>query len=87
MFIRCSRGSTASFKKFAQDDRIFDHSFKTQRIHYGYLEPYSSFVVVEPNGRIGCLNLGEYQLPNIKDAPELKTIISSTAHLPSALRC
>lgn len=38
-------------KGFEQADRIFKHTFKTQRVHQGYLEPYSSVVMVEPSGR------------------------------------
>jgi carbon-monoxide dehydrogenase large subunit len=39
-------------KGFQQADRVFEHTFKTQRVHQGYLEPYASFVLVEPSGRV-----------------------------------
>jgi CO/xanthine dehydrogenase Mo-binding subunit len=37
---------------FQAADRIFEHTFRTQRVHQGYLEPYSSVVVIDPSGRV-----------------------------------
>ncbi|MGH7826605.1 MAG: xanthine dehydrogenase family protein molybdopterin-binding subunit [Candidatus Binatia bacterium] len=39
-------------KGFQDADRVFEHTFKTQRVHQGYLEPYASVVLVEPSGRV-----------------------------------
>jgi CO/xanthine dehydrogenase Mo-binding subunit len=39
-------------KGFQEADRVFEHTFKTQRVHQGYLEPYASVVMVEPSGRV-----------------------------------
>lgn len=39
-------------KGFQAADRIFEHTFRTQRVHQGYLEAYSSVVVVDPSGRV-----------------------------------
>jgi CO/xanthine dehydrogenase Mo-binding subunit len=39
-------------KGFQEADRVFEHTFKTQRVHQGYLEPYTSIVSVEPSGRV-----------------------------------
>ena len=49
---------------FDRADRIFEHSFRTQRVHQGYLEPYSSLVEVDPAGRVQVwmTNKATYQL-------------------------
>jgi CO/xanthine dehydrogenase Mo-binding subunit len=36
----------------SEADYIFEHTFKTQRVHQGYLEPYASVVSVDPSGRV-----------------------------------
>ena len=39
-------------KGLSEADHIFEHTFRTQRVHQGYLEPYASVVSVEPSGRV-----------------------------------
>lgn len=37
---------------FQEADRVFEHTFKTQRVHQGYLEPYASVVHIDLSGRV-----------------------------------
>lgn len=48
----------------AASDRIFEHTFRTQAHHHGYLEPHSCTVKVEPDGRVNVwsCNKSPYQL-------------------------
>src|SRR5262245_34920829 len=39
-------------KGFAESDRIFESSFRTQLVHQGYIEPYACTVEVDGEGRI-----------------------------------
>jgi CO/xanthine dehydrogenase Mo-binding subunit len=37
---------------FAQADRIYEHTFRTNTVHQGYLEPMACIAQVEPNGKV-----------------------------------
>jgi CO/xanthine dehydrogenase Mo-binding subunit len=37
---------------FSESDRIFEHSFRTQMVHQGYIEPYACAVEIDDQGRI-----------------------------------
>ncbi len=37
---------------FRESDRIFEHTFRTQHVHQGYLEPHAAVVAVEEGGPI-----------------------------------
>ena len=37
---------------FAESDRIFEHTFTTQLVHQGYLEPHACLVDIDPSGRV-----------------------------------
>ena len=37
---------------FAQADRIFEHTFRTQHQHQGYIEPHAAVVYLDPQGRV-----------------------------------
>ena len=39
-------------KGFADSDRIFEHTFRTQLVHQGYIEPYACTVEVDGEGRV-----------------------------------
>jgi CO/xanthine dehydrogenase Mo-binding subunit len=48
----------------AAADRVFEHTFRTQTQHYGYLEPHSCTVAVEPDGivKVWSCNKSPYRL-------------------------
>ncbi len=48
----------------AASDRVFEHTFRTQAHHHGYLEPHSCTVAVEPDGqvKIWSCNKSPYRL-------------------------
>jgi putative selenate reductase molybdopterin-binding subunit len=48
----------------AASDRVFEHTFRTQAQHHGYLEPHSCTVAVEPAGtvKIWSCNKSPYRL-------------------------
>jgi carbon-monoxide dehydrogenase large subunit len=37
---------------FRQADRVFEHTFRTQLAHQGYLEPHAGAVAIDPDGRV-----------------------------------
>ena len=37
---------------FRQADRIFEHTFRTQLAHHGYLEPHAGVVAIDGDGRV-----------------------------------
>ena len=37
---------------FREADRIFEHTFRTQLAHQGYLEPHAGVVAIDPDGRV-----------------------------------
>src|SRR5262245_28997639 len=37
---------------FRQADRIFEHTFRTQLAHHGYLEPHAGVVAIDDDGRV-----------------------------------
>ena len=39
-------------KGFAESDRIFENSFRTQLVHQGYIEPYACTVEIDGEGRV-----------------------------------
>ncbi|MBI2361497.1 MAG: xanthine dehydrogenase family protein molybdopterin-binding subunit [Deltaproteobacteria bacterium] len=49
---------------FQRAYRIFEHTFRTQLTHHGYLEPHASIVRIDPGGRIEvwASNKGPYEL-------------------------
>ena len=48
----------------AASDRVFEHTFRTQAQHHGYLEPHSCTVAVEPDGSVNIwsCNKSPYRL-------------------------
>ena len=48
----------------AAADRVFEHTFRTQTQHHGYLEPHSCTVAVEPDGtvKVWSCNKSPYRL-------------------------
>jgi carbon-monoxide dehydrogenase large subunit len=48
----------------AASDRVFEHTFRTQAQHHGYLEPHSCTVAVAPNGAVNIwsCNKSPYRL-------------------------
>jgi CO/xanthine dehydrogenase Mo-binding subunit len=48
--VRGGKGDIA--RGFAESDRIFENSFRTQLIHQGYIEPYAITVEVDQQGRL-----------------------------------
>src|SRR4029453_18729093 len=48
----------------AVSDRVFEHTFRTQAQHHGYLEPHSCTVAVEPDGtvKVWSCNKSPYRL-------------------------
>ncbi len=48
----------------AASDRVFEHTFRTQAHHQGYIEPHSATVYVDPNGgvQIWSCNKSPYRL-------------------------
>jgi putative selenate reductase molybdopterin-binding subunit len=48
----------------AASDRVFEHTFRTQAQHHGYLEPHSCTVAVEPDGTVNIwsCNKSPYRL-------------------------
>lgn len=49
---------------FKQADRIFEHTFRTQLTHHGYLEPHACVVRIDPAGKveIWASNKAPYEL-------------------------
>lgn len=39
-------------KGFSESDKIFEHTFQTQMVHQGYIEPYACAVEIDSEGRI-----------------------------------
>ncbi len=39
-------------KGFSESDKIFEHTFQTQMVHQGYIEPYACSVEIDAEGRI-----------------------------------
>src|SRR5687767_3749756 len=37
---------------FREADRIFEHSFRTQLAHHGYIEPHAGVVAIDADGRV-----------------------------------
>ena len=37
---------------FAESDKIFEHTFRTQMVHQGYIEPYACTVKIDGEGRV-----------------------------------
>ena len=37
---------------FREADRIFEHTFRTQLAHHGYLEPHAGVVAIDGDGRV-----------------------------------
>ena len=71
-------------KGFAESDRIFENSFRTQLVHQGYIEPYACTVEVDGEGRVAVWvanqayfklrkKLGDY----LEIAPEQITVYPS----------
>jgi CO/xanthine dehydrogenase Mo-binding subunit len=60
----------------ARADRVFEHTFRTQKVHQGYIEPHCCTVAFDPNGivRIWSCNKAPYrmreQLAATFDLPE-----------------
>ncbi len=37
---------------FAESDKVFEHTFRTQMVHQGYIEPYACTVEIDGEGRV-----------------------------------
>ncbi len=47
------RGGKGDIQRgFAESDRIFENTFRTQLVHQGYIEPYACTVAVDGEGRV-----------------------------------
>ena len=65
----------------AAADRVFEHTFRTQTQHHGYLEPHSCTVAVEPDGtvKVWSCNKSPYRLrlrsPSFNNLSVLPSIV------------
>src|SRR4029450_33483 len=69
----------------AASDRVFEHTFRTQAQHHGYLEPHSCTVAVEPDGqvKIWSCNKSPYRLREQLSAAFDIPVERFTLHTPA----
>jgi putative selenate reductase molybdopterin-binding subunit len=69
----------------AASDRVFEHTFRTQAQHHGYLEPHSCTVAVEPDGTINIwsCNKSPYRLREQLSATFGIGVENFTLHTPA----
>jgi CO/xanthine dehydrogenase Mo-binding subunit len=69
----------------AASDRVFEHTFRTQAQHHGYLEPHSCTVGVEPDGhvKIWSCNKSPYRLREQLSAAFGIPVRNFTLHTPA----
>ncbi len=69
----------------AASDRVFEHTFRTQAHHHGYLEPHSCTVAVEPDGhvKIWSCNKSPYRLREQLSAAFGIPVEHFTLHTPA----
>ena len=69
----------------AAADRVFEHTFRTQAQHHGYLEPHSCTVMVDADGRISVwsCNKSPYRLREQLNAAFGIPIEQITLHTPA----
>src|SRR5438552_12369537 len=48
----CCARKRAMSKAFNESDKVFEHTFQTQMVHQGYIEPYACSVEIDGEGRI-----------------------------------
>jgi len=48
--LRAAKGSID--QGFAESDRVFEHTFRTQMVHQGYIEPYACMVEIDSAGQV-----------------------------------
>jgi CO/xanthine dehydrogenase Mo-binding subunit len=48
--LRAGKGSIE--QGFAESDKVFEHTFRTQMVHQGYLEPYACAVEIDGEGKV-----------------------------------
>jgi len=70
---------------FAASHRVFEHTFRTQAQHHGYLEPHSCTVSVEPNGAVNIwsCNKSPYRLREQLSAAFGIAVEHFTLHTPA----
>ena len=70
---------------FAESDFVFEHTFTTQLMHQGYLEPHACVAEVDDSGRvqIWANNKGPYgakrQLARVADLPQDRIVLHPTS--------
>src|SRR5919106_2304163 len=69
----------------AASDRVFEHTFRTQAQHHGYLEPHSCTVAVEPDGTVNVwsCNKSPYRLREQLSAAFGIAVEHFTLHTPA----